>query len=63
MLLTEPKSNLDEKKGVSRVTHERHENSLDRLDIDLTHYHEEHAGRLVLDPKYVCCFVFVSSSC
>jgi hypothetical protein len=60
---TEPKSNLDEKKGISRVTYERHEHSLDRLDIDLTRYHEQHAGRLVLDPKYVCYFVFGSPSC
>lgn len=43
-------SNLDEKDVTA--TGRKHENSPDS-DIDLTHYHEQRAGRLVLDPKCV----------
>jgi hypothetical protein len=35
------------------------ETSENTLEIDLTKYHEQRAGRLVLDPKCVC-FSFVS---
>ena len=42
-------SNLDEKKDVI-TTGGKHEN---HPEIDLTHYHEQRAGRLVLDPRCV----------
>ena len=44
-----PKSDLDEKIDVidTKATHEN------TLEIDLTTYHEQRAGSLVLDPKYV----------
>lgn len=43
------KSDLDEKNDVIN-TEATHENS---LEIDLTKYYEQSAGRLVLDPKCV----------
>jgi hypothetical protein len=44
-------SSLD---GVNIVSNDKeHGNS---MDIDLSHYHEQHAGRLVLDPRYVGIF-------
>jgi hypothetical protein len=46
------KSDLDEKDGVIHTGIEAaHEST---LEIDLTKYHEERAGSLVLDPKCVC---------
>ena len=49
-----PKLDLDEKDGVihTEATDE------DTSEIDLTRYHEQRAGSLILDPKCVCfpCF-------
>jgi len=48
------KLDLDEKNGVIDTKAE-HENT---LEIDLSKYHEQRAGSLVLDPKcvYFLCF-------
>jgi hypothetical protein len=48
-----PRSNLDEEKEAIPTT-EKHGNS---VRIDLAHYYEQSAGRLVLDPKCVCFFL------
>ena len=45
------KSSLDKVNIVSND--KEHGNS---MDIDLDHYQEQHAGRLVLDPEYVGTF-------
>ena len=46
------RSDLDEKDGVIHTgTEAAHENT---SEIDLTKYHEQRAGSLVLDPKCVC---------
>ena len=45
------RSDIDEKDDVVHV------NETD-LEIDLTKYHEQRAGRLVLDPKCVCFLFF-----
>ena len=45
------KSDLDEKDDVVHVKETE-------LEIDLTKYHEQRAGRLVLDPKCVCFLSF-----
>jgi hypothetical protein len=50
------KSDLDEKDGVIQTSTETaHEST---LEIDLTKYHEQRAGSLVLDPKCVCFLSF-----
>ena len=45
------RSDLDEKVDVVHVKETE-------LEIDLTKYHEQRAGRLVLDPKCVCFLCF-----
>jgi hypothetical protein len=45
------RSDLDEKNDIEHIE-ETH------LEIDLTKYHEQRAGRLVLDPKCVCFISF-----
>jgi hypothetical protein len=52
------RSNLAEINNVVVTTNEKHEIY---SDIDLTHYHEQRAGRLVLDPECVPFFLFGSS--
>ena len=49
-----PKSDPDEKDGAIQ-TEAMHGNT---LEIDLTKYHEQRAGSLVLDPKCVCFLCF-----
>ena len=51
-------STLDEEKVVTHTA----ETSTNSLDVDLTHYHEQCAGRLVLDPKSVGFFLSSFSS-
>jgi hypothetical protein len=48
------KPDLDEKSGIVH-TEVAHENT---SEIDLTKYHEQSAGSLILDPKYVCFLCF-----
>ena len=45
------KSSLDE---VNIVSNDKEHGNF--MDIDLDHYQEQHAGRLVLDPEYVGTF-------
>ena len=45
--------NLDEKKRAIS-TDEKH---VDSVEVDLIHYHERCAGRLVLDPEFVCSII------
>jgi hypothetical protein len=48
------KSDLEEKDKIVH-TEATHENP---LEINLTKYHEQRAGSLVLDPKCVCLLLF-----
>ena len=48
------KPDLAEKDGVIHIE-ATHENG---LEIDLTKYHEQRAGSLILDPKCVCSLCF-----
>jgi len=45
-------SSPDEKKGISTDGV-----NVKFGEVDLIHYHEQCAGRLVLDPKFVCFFI------
>ena len=48
-----PSPDLDEKKRTIS-TDEKH---VESVGVDLVHYHERCAGRLVLDPEFVCFFI------